>query len=261
MYLTTFSPLLAFFLFFTGAIGDAQMFTFLVRNKCSFPVWPAIAPNSGHPVLADGGFLLEPGQVKQVKAAPKWNGRFWGRTGCNFECAKPGCLTGDCQGLLSCNGSIGVPPATLFEVSLSEDQSKPSFYDVSLVDGYNLPISVVTKPYNSNCNIGGCKQSINNACPKELQVTDATGSVIACKSACLAFNLDLFCCRNHYGTPETCKESMYSKLFKEACPSYFSYAFDSPSPLVNCCSNYYVITFCPSKWGTMDELHTENEFE
>jgi Thaumatin family len=56
------------------------------------------------------------------------------------------------------------------QVSLQEDQSKPSFYDVSLVDGYNLPISVATKPYNSNCIIGGCKQSINDVCPKELQV-------------------------------------------------------------------------------------------
>lgn len=59
---------------------------------------------------------------------------------------------------------------TKMQVSLQEDQRKPSFYDVSLVDGYNLPISVATKPYNSSCTIGSCKESINNACPKELQV-------------------------------------------------------------------------------------------
>jgi Thaumatin family len=101
----------------TGAVVDAQTLTFHIRNKCTFPVWPAIAPNYGNPVLADGGFLLQPGQVKQVKAPRKWNGRFWGRTGCNFESgAKPACQTGDCRGLLSCNGSVGLPPATLVEV-------------------------------------------------------------------------------------------------------------------------------------------------
>lgn len=103
-----------------AVLVNGQMVTFHIRNKCSCPVWPAIAPNSGNPVLADGGFLLQPGQTKQVKAPPKWNGRFWGRTGCNFESGtKPACQTGDCRGLLSCNGSIGLPPATLVEVLAS----------------------------------------------------------------------------------------------------------------------------------------------
>ncbi|KAJ3673915.1 hypothetical protein LUZ60_005907 [Juncus effusus] len=238
-----------FVIFFAGAV-NGQMVTFLIRNKCPFPIWPAAAPNAGHPVIAEGGFLLQPGQAKQVKAPPTWNGRLWGHTGCTFNSnTKSACQTGDCQGLLSCNGSIGVPPATLIEVSLQEDKSKPSFYDVSVVDGYNLPVSVTTKPYNQKCTIGGCIENINKACPKELQVSDTKESVVACKSACLAFNLDVFCCRNSYGKPETCKETTYSKMFKNACPSYFSYAFDSPPPLVNCFSKDYVITFCPSKWG------------
>ncbi|KAK1281747.1 Thaumatin-like protein [Acorus calamus] len=237
-----------------GFIGG-QTVTFHVINKCPFPVWPATAANVGHPVLADGGFSLPSGQGRRVQAPPTWNGRFWARTGCDFtSTSKPACQTGDCNGILACNGTIGLPPATLVQVTLQPDKSKPSFYDVSVVDGYNIPVSVSTMPADLKCFIGGCSKNPNGLCPPELQVLNKNGSVIACKSACLAFNLDVFCCRNAYGTPGTCKPTMYSKVFKEACPSYFSYAYDSPPPLVNCYSKDYVITFCPSKWGGSQHL-------
>lgn len=142
--------------------------------------------------------------------------------------------------------------AKTLQVALQEDQSNPSFYDVSVVDGYNLPIAVSTKPAYRKCWIGGCTKSINSLCPQELQVLDHSGAaVVACKSACLAFDLDVFCCRNSYGKPETCKPSVYSAMFKDACPSYFSYAYDTPPPLVNCYSREYAITFCPSRWGSL----------
>lgn len=204
-------------------------------------------------MIADGGFFLPSGQTRQIKAPFTWTGRLWARTGCNFgPSSKPACQTGDCDGRLACNGSIGLPPATLVEFSLQPDKSKPSFYDVSLVDGYNLPVSISSKPVNSDCHISGCMKNLNTLCPQELQVLNGKGEVAACRSACSAFDLDMFCCRNEYGNPEKCKPSVYSKLFKDACPSYFSYAFDMPPPLVNCGSKEYVITFCPSKWGSGD---------
>ncbi|KAJ0966260.1 hypothetical protein J5N97_027398 [Dioscorea zingiberensis] len=233
-------------------VAEGDTVTFHVKNKCPFPIWPAAAPNSGHQVIADGGFYLPSGQGRRVYAPLDWNGRFWARTGCNFTASgsSPACQTGDCQGLLACNGAIGLPPATLIEITLVPDASKPNFYDVSLVDGYNVPVEVSTKPTNPKCLIQGCKKSMNSMCPQELQVLDkVNGDVVACKSACLAFNLDLFCCRNTYGKPEKCKPSMYSKMFKDACPSYFSYAFDTPTLLKACASMEYLITFCPSKWN------------
>ncbi|KAF7055462.1 hypothetical protein CFC21_062985 [Triticum aestivum] len=180
------------------AVLMARGVTFHVTNKCPFPVWPAVAPNAGHPVLAAGGFFLPPGQSKRVGAPATWNGRFWGRTGCNFP--GTGCLTGDCEGRLACNGSVGAPPATLVEGNLHEDQSKGSSYDVSVVDGYNLPVAVWTRPANrsGDCFIAGCAKNVNAVCPPELQVTSGTGkkaTVVACRSACLAFGLDAFCCR------------------------------------------------------------------
>ncbi|KAF6982650.1 hypothetical protein CFC21_001015 [Triticum aestivum] len=233
--------------------------TFHVTNKCPFPVWPAVAPNAGHPVLAAGGFFLPAGQSKRVGAPATWNGRLWGRTGCNFagtDANAASCLTGDCDGRLACNGSVGAPPATLVEVSLHADQSKGSSYDVSVVDGYNLPVAVWTRPANrsGDCFIAGCAKNVNAVCPPELQVTASGGAgkkatVVACRSACLAFGLDAFCCRGAYGTAETCRSSVYSRLFRDACPAYYSYAYDVAAATARCYAQEYVVTFCPSRWG------------
>lgn len=224
--------------------------TFYVHNKCPFPIWPAIAPNKGCPVLANGGFYLAPSQTRRVIAPWKWTGRIWARTGCNFNANwSPACQTGDCDGRLECNGLIGKPPATLVEISVQVDQSEPNFYDVSLVDGYNLPVSVGARPISSQCTIGGCLKNLNRECPEELKVLNNQKEVVACKSACLKFDLDSFCCRNEYGSPEKCRPNVYSKLFKGACPYYYSYAYDSPPPLAYCAAKEYVVTFCPYTWG------------
>ncbi|CAN6288223.1 unnamed protein product [Urochloa humidicola] len=241
---------------------------FHVANRCPFPVWPASAPNTGHPVLAGGGFLVPPGKSRRVAAPATWNGRFWARTGCNFTAngiGAAGCLTGDCEGRLACNGSVGAPPATLVEVSLhADDPTKGSSYDVSLVDGYNLPVAVsAAKPGASGtgdkCAIAGCAKDVNAVCPPELQVTAAAAGgggakVVACKSACLAFGLDAFCCRGAYATPAACRGSVYSRLFKDACPAYYSYAYDTTAATATgCYAQEYVITFCPSRWGDEEE--------
>ncbi|XP_062201248.1 thaumatin-like protein [Phragmites australis] len=239
----------------------AEGIVFHVKNRCPFPVWPASAPNTAHPVLAGGGFFLPPGRAKRVAAPATWTGRFWARTGCNFTANGMGdaaaCLTGDCEGRLACNGSVGSPPATLVEVILHEDQSKGSSYDVSLVDGYNLPVAVSTKlatGAGSKCAIAGCAKDVNAVCPPELQVTAAAGggarTVVACKSACLAFGLDAFCCRGAYATPAACRGSVYSRLFKGACPAYYSYAYDTTAATASgCYAQEYVVTFCPNRWG------------
>ncbi|XP_051141111.1 pathogenesis-related thaumatin-like protein 3.5 [Andrographis paniculata] len=227
--------------------------TFYVSNKCPFPIWPATASNVGHPVVADGGFHLPPGRARRFQAPADWSGRIWARTGCDFTSTnhKPACETGDCDGRLECNGATGLPPATLVEFTLQADRRKPSFYDVSLVDGYNLPVQVETTAAagDRGCRIGGCRKDLKSTCPPELRVVNRRGEVVACRSACLAFDHDAFCCRNAYGSPDTCRPSVYSKVFKDACPSYFSYAFDEPPPLVSCAADEYVVTFCPQRWG------------
>lgn len=52
------------------------------------------------------------------------------------------CATGDCQGVgVDCNRTGGSPPTTLVEFALNAFGSQ-DYYDVSLVDGYNLPVIV-----------------------------------------------------------------------------------------------------------------------
>ncbi|KAK8664015.1 hypothetical protein V6N13_083819 [Hibiscus sabdariffa] len=112
--------------------------------------------------------------------------------------------------------------ATLVQVALQGDKGKPNFYDVNLIDGYNLPVSVATQPFSLKCTIKGYSKNLNNLCPQELQVVNKNEEVVACKSACLAFDFDLFCCRNEYETPEMQTELVFKDI-KYACPCYYIY--------------------------------------
>ena len=79
---------------------------------------------------------------RTVNVADGWAGRVWARTGCNFDGSGQGhCATGDCGDKLECNGAGGVPPVTLAEITLNGAGGK-DFYDVSLVDGFNVPVQV-----------------------------------------------------------------------------------------------------------------------
>lgn len=232
-----------YLLFSTSILGiyaDAAIFT--LQNKCRTTVWPGILAGAGHMPLMDGGLWLRPGQIVNVEAPKGWSGRIWGRSGCSFDSSgKGGCITGDCGGQKKCHGVGGEPPATLVEFTLN---SPIDFYDVSLVDGYNMPISIV--PYgggSSGCQAVKCVSDLNRSCPSNLQVI-WKGHVVACKSACMAFNRPEYCCTGAYGSPGTCKPTYYSKLFKAACPTAYSYAYDDPSSTFTCKGANYLITFC-----------------
>lgn len=174
-----------------------------------------------------------------------WSGRFWGRTGCNFDPSGQGsCTTGDCgSGQIECNGAGANPPATLAEFTLGSDSATQDFYDVSLVDGYNLPMVVIARQSGSGkCHPTGCVIDINRRCPTELRV----GNGEACRSACEAFGKPEFCCSGEYSTPNTCQPSEYSEMFKTACPRSYSYAYDDATSTFTCTGADYEITFCPA---------------
>jgi hypothetical protein len=52
------------------------------------------------------------------------------------------------------------PPASLFEVTLGTGDAK-DYYDVSLVDGYNLPLVAAPVGVHGACNATGCLSDIN----------------------------------------------------------------------------------------------------
>ncbi|TQD97922.1 hypothetical protein C1H46_016447 [Malus baccata] len=223
--------------------------TFTMQNKCDYTVWPGILSNAGVSPLPTTGFALAKGETKIISAPASWGGRFWGRTLCSHDSAgKFSCLTGDCgSGKLECSGSGAAPPATLAEFTL-DGAGGLDFFDVSLVDGYNLPMLVVPNGgTGTNCTNTGCVVDLNTRCPSELKVTSADGAEgVACKSACEAFGQPQYCCSGEYGSPDTCKPSQYSQIFKSACPHAYSYAYDDKTSTFTCAGGDYTITFCPS---------------
>ncbi|XP_048444427.1 pathogenesis-related thaumatin-like protein 3.5 isoform X2 [Pyrus x bretschneideri] len=223
--------------------------TFTMENKCDYTVWPGILTNAGVSPLPTTGFALAKGETKTISAAASWGGRFWGRTLCSHDSAgKFSCLTADCgSGKLECSGNGATPPATLAEFTL-DGSGGLDFFDVSLVDGYNLPMLVVPNGgTGTNCTNTGCVTDLNTICPSDLKVTSADGGeAVACKSACEAFAQPQYCCSGAYGSPDTCKPSQYSQIFKSACPKAYSYAYDDKTSTFTCAGGDYTIIFCPS---------------
>ncbi|XP_075660731.1 thaumatin-like protein 1 [Castanea sativa] len=233
---------LAFF-FLSGAHSARITFT----NNCPYTVWPGTLTSDQKPQLSTTGFELASMASSAIDVQAPWKGRFWARTLCSTDSSgRFRCATAECSsGQVSCNGNGAVPPASLVEINIAADGGM-DFYDVSLVDGFNLPVSVATQGGTGECKASSCPANVNAACPAELQVKGSDGSVIACKSACTAFNEPQYCCTGAYGTPETCPPTNYSQIFEQQCPQAYSYAYDDQNSTFTCSgAPNYVITFCP----------------
>ncbi|KAJ2904913.1 hypothetical protein MKZ38_006954 [Zalerion maritima] len=136
-----------------------------ISNMCPETVWPGIVSASGLGP-GTGGFELPPGHTLGLYVGSTWAGRVWGRTNCSFNAGGTGpsgdaagatmnmaCMTGDCFGILDCEQS-GAVPATIVEITLTGGEAgMQTFYDISLVDGYNLPVGVIYMPSRNNSDI------------------------------------------------------------------------------------------------------------
>uniref|UniRef100_A0A0D9UW22 non-specific serine/threonine protein kinase n=1 Tax=Leersia perrieri TaxID=77586 RepID=A0A0D9UW22_9ORYZ len=151
--------------------------TLNITNRCSFTVWPAAMP-------VGGGTRLDPGKSWTLDVPTGTAlGRVWARTGCSFKSNGTGsCQTGDCGGVLSCKSS-GNPPYTLAEFSINQI-NRQDFFDISLTDGFNVPMDFVPVP-ESPCRKGPrCRANITSQCPRELEApggcnTSVIGSISA----------------------------------------------------------------------------------
>ncbi|PIA28441.1 hypothetical protein AQUCO_06900006v1 [Aquilegia coerulea] len=205
-------PKVLYILFLSLVIPGSFSVTFTFKNNCPSTIW----------------FELATGASKSFDAPAGWGGRFWAHTGCDGQFT---CTVG------------GSPPVTLAELNLNGDGSK-DFYDVSLVDGFNLPVSIIPKEAGSISTT--CSADVNSLCPPDLSVKGSDGSTIACKSFCLAFNQPQYCCSGEFASPDKCQLTNYLTIFKNACPRAYSYAFDDKTSLFICpLGANYIITFCP----------------
>ncbi|XP_020416932.1 thaumatin-like protein 1 isoform X2 [Prunus persica] len=228
-------------------LSGAHSATFTFTNKCPYIVWPGTLTGGGGSQLSSTGFELASGASTSLNVQAPWSGRFWGRTQCSTDSSgKFSCTTGDCgSGKTACNGAGAIPPALLVELTLATNGGQ-DFYDVSLVDGFNLPIMLAPQGGYGDCNSTSCASNVNTVCPPKLSVKGSDGSVIGCKSACMALNQPQYCCTGAYGSPDTCPPTNYSKIFKNQCPQAYSYAYDDKSSTFTCFGGpNYAITFCP----------------
>ncbi|KAI7858967.1 thaumatin, partial [Circinella umbellata] len=164
------------------------------------------------------------GSSHDFQVSSDWSGRFWG--------CKDG---GDC-------GSYG--SAVSLAEFLFKGYEGSDFYDISFVDGFNLPMSIEPEGQSGgggdgyNCGSPTC--SSLPTCPDELK-----GDNGACKSACAAFGTEEYCCTGEYNSPDKCKASEYADQFKSGCSDAYSYAYDDAKSTFGCKADKYTVTFCP----------------
>jgi Thaumatin family len=222
--------------------------TITLVNRTDVTIWPAAWPGS---VTGRTGWRLDPGTRVTITVAGDWNARLWGRTGCRFDAAGRGsCETGDCGGRFQCRG-WGAIPATLAEYDLGA-YDHLDFYDVSMVDGSNLPMYINTASGTTpdrisakGCESGhGCTRTVR--CPKVLQVHRG-GHLVACISPCARFGTDRYCCRGQFAVgcnPATTWPIDYAGLFKRAEPYAYSWSGDDATSVFTCAGGCdYRITF------------------
>jgi hypothetical protein len=233
----------------TSAREGQRQVTFV--NHMAETIWVAATPGNAPARLATTGWKLPAGEQITITVPNHWNGRFWGRTGCHFDTTGEGaCQTGDCAGRLQCKG-FGSIPATLAEYNL-DAWDNLDFYDVSMVDGSNLPMYINRFGDHGRdaisadgCSATGCTKAV--ICPPVLQAR-VGGVVVGCLSACARFKTDQYCCRGKWSGPSTCNPELwpvdYAAVFKRAEPFAYSYAYDDATSLFTCYGGCdYRITF------------------
>jgi len=241
-----------------------------VNNNCPSPVWVASTSNHGSSPLPDGLVKLDGGQSHTFNIPPEgWAGRLWPKTGCDgsgYNCAigdsVPPCPEGGCQ-----------PPAeTKVEFLWPAAGAGSSWYDISLVDGYSLPVRIdPLGGVGGSCVTTTCAVSLET-CPAgeidgigDLRVI-RNGQTVACLSPCKRWNFPapyglgrdehqdpgvMFCCPTPPISSQQCSSgpvinTQYVQLVRKNCPSAYSYAYDDFAGLHTCSGDTsFVVTLCP----------------
>ncbi|XP_024959592.1 pathogenesis-related protein 5-like [Cynara cardunculus var. scolymus] len=237
--------------FVASGVNLSNSMNFTIVNNCHETIWPGIT--STNTTLSGGGFTLKPGETATYSPPQGWGGRIWGRTGCSFDKNGNGtCQTGACGSTLTCT-TPGTPPASIAEFTFGDI----TFYDVSLVDGFNLPLTVTPIEGKGDCSVAGCGTDLRANCPSELAFR-SSGKIVACRSACNVFDSDQYCCKGVYDNPVTCMPTNYSRVFKTACPLAYSYAYDDPTSIITCSTTDFVVSFCSPRNETQQCSYHDN---
>lgn len=177
----------------TNFSANTQNHNIVFVNQCPYPVWYEFANNSttgGADPTPSGGSYQVNAPVNGVptpvtlSVSEYVNGGLYVRTGCNT--ATGSCATGTCGSIspsdpMRCALGIQPPnnlPLTKMEMTLQPYSSttpiSDGVYDVSMVNGFNLPAEVRSLAPASSGNVFGCGQSAG-AIIQPLTATPSSG--------------------------------------------------------------------------------------
>jgi beta-mannosidase len=158
-------------------------------------------------------------------------------------------------------------PVSLAEFTLDAGDGH-TYYDISLVDGYNIPIAIVLQPLENvtlddippNLTNPSCQgtsgllaaqneNEVSRWCPWDLQQSppDKPGDGVypypddniqrpsfnPCFSACAKNNKPEDCCTGEYNSASKCRPGDYSKNVKKICPDAYSFGKKPLSALLH----------------------------
>jgi len=216
-----------------GGMAIAQTRQFVITNSCAETVWVVGAGNPT-PVFngSSGGLELPAGATVTTSLPTPWvGGRFWGRRQCTFDAnGKGSCQTGDCGGLQCQHAGAG--NTSLAEFTLTGSATGADNYDISLVDGFDFPLSVqLSDPNPTHAINAACQVDLRSSCPAGQQMLNSAGQVVGCKSLCSQFGTANYCCAGPYASPQACNNVNWDTnyrgtVLKQSCPSVYGYAFD-----------------------------------
>jgi hypothetical protein len=241
--------------------------------------------STAKPLVDGGGFRLDADNhmagpvTTHVSTLPMfWQGAFWPRTGCtgsddDLNCDWMTCrVVDDGKGKTRCGGQGVTPPATKGEINF--DQNGADTYDVSIVDGFNVPIEIELVPGTGkkvpldakhamfDCGISGTQTELlplfnaTNLSFTRLVKTTEAGKMAAIWSACSAASppnpqdprWQEYCCKGKYGSAQDyaingntkCDPSTWPRdldtasFFHKYLIGSYSYAYDDDASTFQC---------------------------
>ncbi|KAI8081423.1 thaumatin [Halteromyces radiatus] len=204
-----------------------------VKNNCPEKISIGVLTNGK--ANPDQRFDLTPQGTRTISEPDTWGGRLFGQP----ECVGAGNNGPHC-------GNAGASnPATLAEFFF-KGANGADYYDISLVDGYNIPASISPQGKGGSgkdCGTSNCQKLPN--CPPNLAIKDGSGKVIGCQSSCSKTGNPQDCCVGQYDGPDKCKPDKQADNVKSACPDSYSFAYDDQTSTFSCSNpTGYTLTFC-----------------
>jgi hypothetical protein len=217
-------------------------------NECEQPIWAGASGQEEPAGAFDAVSWLDPQACIAVTVREAVSSRAFGRTAC----------TGD---VCAADGNEG--RGTLVQLDLPAEGT--DFYDVSLVDGFNVPMAMIPVPAGSApedepCRAASCAADLTVVCPAELLRYDDQGEVAYCASSCRACDACLdcddcadpgspacspcgtfadFCC-----TGQACEANEHTMLWKSLCPDAITHTTDAGALTCTQRTDFDVV-YCP----------------